>query len=106
MIFQVIHHFTDNQYIKESHFPAGYAMGKHVHSFSHFSILTQGRVTLEVDGISSELVAPAIIEVKAHCEHVIRIHEDAIWLCTHALTDGEFDADPSKIDEQLIAKGK
>ena len=105
MRHQILHHFTANQYIKEMHLPAGYAMGKHVHSFSHFSILQQGRVTLEVDGTCTELCAPVIVEVKAGSEHVIRVHEDAIWLCTHALADSEFNGDPETIDEQLIAKG-
>ena len=107
MKHEILHHFSDNQYIKEMRFPAGYSMGKHVHSFSHFSILAQGCVTLKVAGETARVLeSPAIIEVAAGKEHEIHFHEDSVWLCTHALTDGEFDTDPEKVDALLIAKGK
>jgi len=104
--FEILHHFADNLYIKEMRLPGGYSVGKHRHSFSHFSILTAGKVVLTVDGDDSLLVAPAIVTVKAAAEHTIRALSDSVWLCMHAVSEGDFDSNPEMVDAVILAKGK
>jgi len=101
----LLHHFCDGQYIKETHIAAGYEVHKHVHSFSHFSILAKGSAILNVAGKEQWLEAPAIINVAAGTPHSVRAVTDIVWLCTHAVAESEFDTDPAKIDAILIAKG-
>lgn len=102
---QIRHHFADGQYIKETRIPAGYELGKHTHAFSHFSILAEGSAILTVDGAPQLLKAPAIVNVAAGAMHSIRALTAITWLCTHALSESEFDTDPEKIDAIIIAKG-
>lgn len=103
---EVRHHFTDGQYIKEVFLAAGYEIKKHVHSYSHFGILVKGRAILTVNGEEQILEAPAILTVEAGSEHTVRALTAVTWLCTHALSEAEFDTNPAKIDAILIAKGK
>jgi len=40
----ITHHFSDGLYAKEAFVPAGTAILKHTHDFSHLSILAKGKV--------------------------------------------------------------
>ncbi len=102
---EIRHHFADGQYIKEARIPAGYEVVKHSHRYSHFSILVEGKVELTVEGESQILQAPAILNIPAGSSHRVLALTSAVWLCTHALSESEFDTDPDKIDAILIAKG-
>lgn len=96
----ITHHFSDGLYAKESFVPAGTAILKHTHSFSHLSILAKGRVAV-MKGDAIEIIdAPACIEIKANLVHGIKAMSDCVWFCIHA-TD---EKDPSKVDEILIGK--
>ena len=95
---EIIHHFSDGLYAKESIFPAGMAILKHTHSFSHLSILAKGQVVV-LKGDELEIVnAPACIEIKAGLTHGVKAITDCVWFCIHA-TD---EKDPSIVDEILI----
>jgi quercetin dioxygenase-like cupin family protein len=106
MKHEIFHHFAGEQYIKEMHFPAGYSLGKHVHSYDHFSILIKGSATLEIDGKAHEIAAPTILKVEANCAHQAHFHEDSIWLCTHTMTAEQYKSGPDIFDAVLIAKEK
>ena len=95
---EIIHHFSDGLYAKESVFPAGMSILKHTHNFSHLSILAKGKVVV-LKGDELEIVeAPACIEIKAGLTHGVKAITDCVWFCIHA-TD---EKDPSKVDEVLI----
>jgi quercetin dioxygenase-like cupin family protein len=95
---EITHHFSDGLYAKETFVPAGTAILKHTHDFSHLSILAKGRVAV-MKGDDIEIVeAPACIEIKAHVVHGIKAMSDCVWFCIHA-TD---EKDPEKVDEILI----
>jgi len=95
---EIIHHFSDGLYAKESVFPAGMSILKHTHNFSHLSILAMGKVVV-LKGEELEIVeAPACIEIKAGVTHGVKAITDCVWFCIHA-TD---ETDPSKVDEILI----
>lgn len=94
----ITHHFSDGLYAKESFVPAGMAIMKHTHNFSHLSILAKGRVAVMKGDLIEIVDAPACIEIKANVVHGIKAMSDCVWFCIHA-TD---EKDPSKVDEVLI----
>jgi quercetin dioxygenase-like cupin family protein len=94
----ITHHFSDGLYAKQAVFPAGVAILKHVHDFSHLSILAKGKVAV-MKGDDVEIVeAPACIEIKAGVTHGVKALTDCVWFCIHA-TDEQ---DASKVDDVLM----
>jgi quercetin dioxygenase-like cupin family protein len=94
----VVHHFSDGLYAKEALVPAGMAILKHVHDFSHLSILAKGKVAVMTENDVQIIEAPACIEIKAGITHGVKAIEDCVWFCIHA-TD---EKDPAKVDNVLI----
>lgn len=95
----VTHHFSDGLYAKEMNFPAGSAIVKHLHDYSHLSILAKGKVQLLLEGGDVRtFTAPACIEIKANVCHGVTALTDCTWFCIHA-TD---EKDPHKVDSVLI----
>ena len=97
-LIPVEHHFADKLYTKTMWLEAGQTMGKHKHSYSHLSILGQGRALVTTPAGAVEYTAPACITIAANVEHVVHALTDVKWFCIHA-TD---ETDPAKIDEVLI----
>lgn len=94
----ITHHFSDGLYAKETVFPAGVAILKHTHDFSHLSILAKGKVAV-MKGEEIEVIeAPACIEIKAGVTHGVKALTDCVWFCIHA-TD---EKDESKVDQVLM----
>jgi hypothetical protein len=69
----------------------------HKHKFDHVSLLTQGKVKVEIDGYPpKEFTAPTFIIVrKEHNHKFTALENDTIWYCIFALRD--LDGEP--IDE-------
>jgi quercetin dioxygenase-like cupin family protein len=49
--------------------PAGYAMDVHQHPFDAFALITQGEITIEVNGISSSYPAGTTFQLPANTPH-------------------------------------
>jgi len=122
----ISHHFSDGVYARKMLLPAGHYAVTHAHEYDHLSILAAGRVTLEVDGDSRELIAPTCVTILANKHHQIvavdgdsreliaptcvtilanKHHqivalEDAVWFCIHATDETDVD----KLDEVLIRR--
>ncbi len=94
----ITHHFSDGLYAKETVFPAGVAILKHTHDFSHLSILAKGKVAVMKGEVVEIVEAPACIEIKAGVTHGVKALTDCVWFCIHA-TD---EKDESKVDQVLI----
>jgi len=94
----ITHHFSDGLYAKETRFPAGVAILKHTHDFSHLSILAKGKVAVMKGEVVEIVEAPACIEIKAGVTHGVKALTDCVWFCIHA-TD---EKDESKVDQVLI----
>jgi quercetin dioxygenase-like cupin family protein len=94
----ITHHFSDGLYAKQAVIPAGTAILKHTHTFSHLSILAAGKVAVMKGAFVEIVEAPACIEIQAGVTHGIKAVTDCVWFCIHA-TD---EKDPSKVDEILI----
>jgi hypothetical protein len=63
--------------------------GGHKHKFDHVSLLTQGKVKVEIDGYPpKEFTAPTFIVVrKEHNHKFTALENDTIWYCIFALRD-------------------
>lgn len=61
----------------------------HKHHFDHVSLLTKGKVIVEVEGYEpKEFIAPTFIIIKKEHEHKITATEDDTnWYCVFALRD-------------------
>jgi len=94
----ITHHFSDGLYAKETVFPAGVAILKHTHEFSHLSILAKGKVAVMKGEVVEIVEAPACIEIKAGVTHGVKALTDCVWFCIHA-TD---EKDASKVDDVLM----
>ncbi len=92
------HHFSSGVYARQMHLPAGHFAQTHRHKFDHLSILAQGEVLLEVDGVKTHHCAPACITIAANAVHTITAIQDTTWFCIHATNE----TDVAKIDHQLI----
>jgi len=93
------HHFSDRVYAKESFLDAGIHVPKHVHNYSHLSILARGRALVTIDGVTETYTGPVCIEIKKNVSHSVQpITNDVVWYCIHA-TDC---SDITTIDEVLI----
>jgi len=95
---QTQHHFSDGLYAKQMVLPKDHFAITHAHKYDHLSILASGKVVVDVNGLRTEYVAPACINILADQNHSIIALEDSVWFCVHA-TD-ETDAD--SVDEVLI----
>jgi mannose-6-phosphate isomerase-like protein (cupin superfamily) len=49
--------------------PIGYAMDVHQHPFDAFALITQGEITIEVDGVSSSYPAGTTFQLPANTPH-------------------------------------
>ena len=96
-----MHHFSDGLYAKQIHIPANFVVGSHCHKYSHLSILAQGSVLVEVEGVQKQYTAPACIEITAGKEHKIFAVTDTIWYCVHATSE----TDVEHIDRVLVSEG-
>jgi len=89
---------------------AGDSAPGHRHHFRHQSLLTNGRVRVCVDGVTTEYSAPKIIIIEKNKTHQFTALEDgtALW-CVHAARDIEgevLDADaPADTPMHPISKG-
>lgn len=98
----VKHHLVAGIYSKECHLPVGIRFDQHKHKFSHMSILSQGKAIVEVDGVSKEYTAPAVLKIEANKIHSVTAITPVIWHCIHAIDDDEFNGDFDDIDMEFV----
>jgi hypothetical protein len=84
---------------------AGDSTRGHKHKFDHISLLTHGKVSVEVDGHPpKEFAAPTFIIIrKEHNHRFTALTDEAVWYCVFALRDLDGEVvdelfDPSKHD--------
>lgn len=49
--------------------PAGYAMGEHQHPFDAFALITQGEITIEINGVTKSYAAGSSFQLAANTPH-------------------------------------
>jgi quercetin dioxygenase-like cupin family protein len=95
-----VHHFSDGLYAKETQIPKNGFVMQHKHEYSHFGILSKGKVIVTTNASEKTYTAPVCIEIKAGVHHSVVALEDSVWYCVHA-TD---EKDPEKVDQVIIVK--
>jgi quercetin dioxygenase-like cupin family protein len=96
---QIIHHFADHLYAKETVINAGEHLLQHVHGFSHLSVLAKGKVVVTTEEGQQILEGPTCLEIKAGLHHGVKALTDTVWYCIHATDEKNVD----KIDEVIIS---
>lgn len=71
-------------FMVETHAPAGHKLTQHAHEKPHLSYLAQGTARVDVDGITSVYVGPAVLTIAAHKVHSVYAVTDITWLCLWA----------------------
>jgi quercetin dioxygenase-like cupin family protein len=82
--------FFGNIWVRQNVLPkAGDTFGGHKHHFDHVSLLTKGKVKVEVEGHpAKEFKAPTFIVIKKeHNHNFIALEDDTNWYCVFALRD-------------------
>lgn len=81
----------------------------HEHHFDHQSLLTNGKVMVNVDGVVTKHEAPKMLFIPAGKKHqFVALADDTILWCVHAVRDGDGDViDPDSRVDQIhpISKG-
>jgi len=97
---KVVHHFSEREYAKETHIPAGIELTQHRHKFSHLSVLASGRAIVEMNGLANEHEGPACLTIGAGAAHKVTAITDVVWYCIHS-TQGETSVEA--IESEVIA---
>jgi len=62
----------------------------HRHPFDHASLLSAGRLRVEVEGETKDFTAPAVIFIKAEARHQLTaLNDNTVVSCVHALRTGD-----------------
>lgn len=71
-------------FVVETHAPAGYELGSHVHKHAHTSVLVAGKAEVIVAGVSRVYEGYNLITVPANTTHTVKAITDITWLCLWA----------------------
>lgn len=82
-LLQVEFFEADDLFAKKHIITKGGKIGKHIHTYSHLSILGYGSVRVTTPEGSKVYDAGDCIVIKANTEHVITALEDSCWFCIH-----------------------
>jgi hypothetical protein len=92
------HFIAGEMMANEFHLLAGQSLGKHVHDYTHMSILARGIVKLEKFNrgesepfevsVLCATLRPVTVIVSANIYHRITAMEDADWFCIHSERGG------------------
>jgi quercetin dioxygenase-like cupin family protein len=77
------HLFAPGVYLRVIDMPKGTFVIGHEHTTEHFNIVLSGRANVMVDGIVTEIKAPAVFVSKAGVRKVLEILEDMKWATIH-----------------------
>lgn len=82
---------VSNVWVRQMHFKnKGDYNDGHVHAFDHITLLSKGSVTVTVDNIETDFVAPHMILIKKGAVHFLTAKEDdTVACCIHAIRTGE-----------------
>lgn len=80
---------ADNLFAKKHILSKGDKIGKHIHSYSHLSILGYGSVRVNTPNGSKVYDAGDCIVITENTEHTIVALEDSCWFCIHTSDKGD-----------------
>ena len=94
------HYFSPGVYMRLMIAPPGVMVLGHEHATEHFNVVLKGRANVMVDGITSEVVAPAIIKSKVGSRKIALVFEELVWLNVHPTDETNIE----KLEEMLYNK--
>jgi len=81
---------VSNMYVRMMEFKKDGAEPGHAHPFDHLTLLANGSVEIEVDGMVTNFKAPKMIFIAKDKVHSIKALEDnTLAFCIHPIRDGE-----------------
>lgn len=80
----VTHRFSPGIYCREVTMPAGATVVGHKHKTRHQNIALTGRALVQIDGITTEIVAPFIFESDIGAQKTFHVLEELRWITIHA----------------------
>jgi len=94
------HHFVKGMYARELFIPQGTLYVGKIHKFSHFRIISQGKVSIFTEEGETLMQAPCTMITPAGTKRVGYAHEDTVITTIHRTDETDLD----KIEEEIIAK--
>lgn len=79
------HLFAPGVYLRVIDMPKGTFVIGHEHKTEHFNIVLSGRARVLVDGVATEIKAPALFVSKAGVRKILEILEDMRWVTVHPM---------------------
>jgi hypothetical protein len=94
----LLHDFQPGLYLRRILMPAGaFVIGK-THKTEHYNIVLSGSATVMIDGEVAFIQAPAMFKSQAGAKKVLLIHEEMVWLTTHATEETDLD----KLEKMIV----
>jgi hypothetical protein len=95
---EVKHHFSKGVYARELHIPAGTVLTGEIHKYTNLNILSQGEISVLVDGEIQRVQAPFTVVSPPGTKRVAYAHTDCIWTTIH----GTDETDVEKIKQEFV----
>lgn len=96
---------VSNLWVRMMHFEkAGDCNEGHLHTYDHITLLSKGRVAVDVNGQITEFTAPHMIFIAAGKHHYITaLEDDVVASCLHALKPDQAEqiVDPTMVPAGL-----
>lgn len=96
----VTNFFAPGIYMREMSAKAGVFVIGHEHTSEFFNILLSGKIRVLIDGVVSDITAPAIVRSGPGVRKAGLVLEDMRWLTIHATTE----TDVPTLERTLIKK--
>ena len=95
---ETTHHFGDGFYARTVLIPAGTTLVGKVHRGWCFNVLSQGDLTVWIDGAMRRVQAPFEVVSGPGTKRVGYAHTDSVWTCVHETRE----TDLAKLEAELI----
>ena len=95
----VRHHFAKGVYGREMFIPAGTVLTGKIHKHTNLNIMTQGDMSVLVDGVIKRVRAPFTVVSPPGTKRAAYAHTDTVWMTIH----GTNETDVDKIENECIA---
>ncbi|MCK5600849.1 hypothetical protein KAR91_03210 [Candidatus Pacearchaeota archaeon] len=99
-ICPLVHSYGDGCYVRQIFMPKGTLIVSKLHKKTHPYFVMTGKASVATENGVEIIQAPYQGMTQAGTKRALYIHEDMIWITTHATKETDLD----KIEEEIIAK--
>ncbi|HXJ71999.1 MAG TPA: hypothetical protein VNM37_04060 [Candidatus Dormibacteraeota bacterium] len=100
------HLFAPGVYLRIIDMPRGTFVIGHEHKTEHFNIVLAGRAHVLVDGVVTDIKAPAVFVSQAGVRKVLHIVEDMKWATVHPTAGIDDCQNIERLEDQLRIKSE